>query len=174
MNHKRQNDLHRNDAEMPDHSHEHLTGEMPGSHNYQMILLALFLIVWILDSFVLGLTTFLQAVVPIWAHVTFGILIFSAAVYFMDASHKDLFDTQEAGLATSGVYSRVRHPMYLGTFLFYLALAIATLSLASLIIWIVTVGVYDAIANYEERLLEERFGKVFLEYKKRTRKWIPL
>ena len=174
MNHKRWNDLHRNDVEMPDHSHEHLTGEMLGSHTYQMILLALFLIVWILDSFVVGLTTFLQAVVPIWAHVTFAILIFSAAAYFMNASHKDLFDTQEAGLATSGVYSRVRHPMYLGTFLFYLALTIATLSLASLIVWLVTFGVYDAIANYEERLLEERFGEAFLEYKKSVRKWLPL
>ncbi len=174
MNHKRRNDLHRNGAEMPDHSHEHLTGEMPGNHTYQMILLALFLIVWILDSFVLGLTTFLQAVVPIWVHVTFAILIFSAAVYFMVASHKDLFDTQEAGLATSGIYARVRHPMYLGTFLFYLALAIATLSLASLIVWLVAFGVYDVIANYEEKLLEERFGEAFLEYKKRTRKWLPL
>lgn len=159
---------------MPNHSHEHLTGEMSGSHTYQMILLALFLIVWILDSFVVGLTTFLQAVIPIWAHVTFGILIFSAAVYFMNASHKDLFDTQETGLATSGVYSRVRHPMYLGTFLFYLALAIATLSLASLVIWLVAFSVYDAIANYEEKLLEDRFGKAFREYKKRTRKWVPL
>ena len=159
---------------MPDHNYEHLTGEEPGSHTYQIIFPILFLIIWILDSFVVGLSTFLQAVVPIWAHVTFAIIIFSAATYFMIASRKDLFDTQEDGLATSGVYSRVRHPMYLGIFLMGLALAIATLALVSLIIWLAIFFAYDAEASYEEVLLEKRFGKAFLKYKKRTRKWLPL
>ncbi|MHA2378194.1 MAG: methyltransferase family protein [Candidatus Thorarchaeota archaeon] len=159
---------------MSEHSYEHLSGEMPGNHTYQLILIVVFLIVWILDSFVLHFTTFLQAIIPIWAHVALAIVVFATAVYFMDRSHKDLFDTQDGGLATSGVYSRVRHPMYLGTFLIYLALAIATLSFASLVVWGVAFGVYDVMASYEERLLEERFGEELLEYKKKVRKWLPI
>jgi protein-S-isoprenylcysteine O-methyltransferase Ste14 len=158
---------------MSEHNHEHLTGEMPGNHTYQLILLVVFLIVWVLDSFLLRFTTFLQGVVPILAHVALGILVFATAVYFMDRSHKDLFSTSEAGLVTSGVYSRVRNPMYLGTFLVYLALGIGTLSLASLVVWLAAFVVYDMMATYEERLLEERFVEEFLEYKKKVRKWLP-
>ena len=91
-----------------------------------------------------------------------------------DRSHKDLFDTRVEGIASVGVYGRVRHPMYLGTFLFYLGLSVITFSIAALAIWLVTVAYYNSLANYEESLLEERFGNEYLEYKKNVRKWIPV
>ncbi|MFX1264868.1 MAG: methyltransferase family protein [Promethearchaeota archaeon] len=159
---------------MSEHRHGHLAGEMPSSHTYQMALLVIFLVVWGVDSFLLRFTTFLVNGIPIWFPIIPAAVVFAAAVYFMNASHKDLFDTHEAGLATGGVFARVRHPMYLGTHLFYLALAIGTLSLASIVMWIITFAFYNVLANYEERLLEERFGEEFLEYKKKVRKWLPL
>ncbi len=159
---------------MSEHRHEHLAGEMPGSHTYQMTLLVVFLGVWVVDSFLLRLTTFLVNGIPIWLPIIPALVVFVAAVYFMNASHKDLFDTNETGLATGGVFARVRHPMYLGTHLFYLALAIGTLSLASIVLWIVAFAFYNVLANYEEKKLEERFGEEFLEYKVKVRKWLPL
>jgi protein-S-isoprenylcysteine O-methyltransferase Ste14 len=159
---------------MSEHRHEHLTGEMPGSHTYQRALLVVFLVAWVADSFLLRLTTFLVDGIPIWLPIIPAFVVFVAAVYFMNASHKDLFDTKETGLATGGVFARVRHPMYLGTHLFYLALAIGTLSLASIVVWIFTFAFYNILANYEEKKLEERFGEEFLEYKQKVRKWLPL
>jgi protein-S-isoprenylcysteine O-methyltransferase Ste14 len=158
---------------MSEHSHEHLTGEKPGSHQNQMILMVAFFVVWIIDSFVLRLTTFLWSFTYFWVFLGFGGILIIVAIYFMNTSHKDLFDAKVDGLATTGVFARVRHPMYLGTHLFYLGLAIATFSLASIVLWVIIFAFYDSLANYEENKLEERFGKEFLEYKNSVRKWIP-
>ena len=35
-------------------------------------------------------------------------------------------------------------------------------------------ALYNTLADYEENLLEERFGDEYLEYKKNVRKWIPI
>jgi protein-S-isoprenylcysteine O-methyltransferase Ste14 len=159
---------------MSKHRHEHLTGEKPGSHRNQMIMMFTFFIVWIVDSFLLRITTFLWSLTFFWVYIVIGAVVIVVAAYFMDASHKDLFDTQVEGLATTGVFGSVRHPMYLGTHLVYLGLAIATFSLASIVMWVIILAFYNTLANYEEKKLEERFGEEYLEYKKNVRKWIPV
>jgi protein-S-isoprenylcysteine O-methyltransferase Ste14 len=159
---------------MSEYSHEHLTGEMPGSHRNQMILMLVFFIVWIVDSFLLRITTLLWSFTYLWLLLGVGGGVIVIAAYFMNASHKDLFDVHVEGLATIGVFGRVRHPMYLGTHLFYLGLAIATFSLASIVMWVIIFAFYNTLANYEERKLEERFGDEYLEYKNNVRKWIPV
>jgi protein-S-isoprenylcysteine O-methyltransferase Ste14 len=159
---------------MPKYSHEHLTGEKPESHRNQTILMIVFFVVWGADSFLLRLTTFLWNLNYFWIFLGVGAVIIVVAAYFMNASHKDLFDAHVEGLATEGVFGRVRHPMYLGTHLFYLGLAIATFSLVSIALWVLIFAFYNTLANYEERKLEERFGEQFQEYKSEVRKWIPL
>jgi protein-S-isoprenylcysteine O-methyltransferase Ste14 len=159
---------------MNNHKHEHLAGERPGSHTNQMILMIVFLGVWIIDSFFLRLTTFLFNWSYVWLNVVIGMVVLGCSIYFMNASHKDLFDTEEQGLATKGVFARVRNPMYLGTVLFYLGLIVLTVSLAALIVWLVTCVYYNMLANYEEMRLQEKFGEEFVEYKKSVRKWIPV
>jgi len=159
---------------MSSHGHEHLAGEKPGSHTNQMILMIVFLVVWAIDSFLFRWTTFLFDLSFIWVYIIPAALILVTAVYLMNASHKDLFDTKVEGVSSVGVYGRVRHPMYLGTHLFYLGLAVATFSLASIVVWIVAFAYYNSLANFEENLLEERFGDQYLEYKKNVRKWLPV
>ncbi len=159
---------------MPEYKHEHLTGEMPGSHRNQMILMIVFFGVWIVDSFVFRVTTFLWSFDYWWLFVVTGAVIIVLAAYLMDTSHKDLFDAHVQGLATTGVFGHVRHPMYLGTHLFYLGLAVVTFSLVSIVMWVIIFAFYNMLANYEERQLEERFGSQFLEYKRNVRKWIPI
>lgn len=133
-----------------------------------------FFIVWIVDSFILRVTTFIWSFTYFWVFLGVGAVVLVVAAYFMNASHKDLFDAHVEGLATTGVFGYVRHPMYLGTHLVYLGLAIVTFSLASIVMWVITLAFYNTLANYEERKLEERFGEQFLDYKKTVRKWIPL
>ncbi len=158
---------------MTDRNHDHLTGEMPRNHTYQMILLVAFLTVWILDSFLLRFTTILWDLIPIWIPILLAIGIFAAAVYLLSTSQKTIFGSHETGVATEGVYSRVRHPMYLGMVLIYLALGTVTLSLAALAVWLLIFGAYDVMASYEEKLLKERFGEEYTEYQREVRKWLP-
>jgi len=158
---------------MSQQGHEHLAGEKPGSHTNQMILMIVFFVVWVVDSFLFRWTTFLFDINLIWVYVIPAALILVISVYLMNASHKDLFDTKVEGVSSVGVYGRVRHPMYLGTLLFYLGLAVATFSLTAIVVWFVAIACYNSLANYEETLLEERFGAAYREYKKSVRKWIP-
>jgi len=158
---------------MNEHKHAHLAGEKPGSHTNQTILMAIFFLVWIVDSFLLRYTTFLFETF-MWLSLIPAVIIIVGAIYLMDRSHKDLFDSETEGLATNGVYGRVRNPMYLGTFLFYVGLAIATFSLASLAVCCIIFPYYNMLASYEEGKLYEKFGGSFLEYKKQVRKWIPV
>jgi protein-S-isoprenylcysteine O-methyltransferase Ste14 len=158
---------------MHDHSHENLAGEKPGSHQNQTILMVIFFVAWILDSFLLRFTTFLSGPVPIWIHLVVAAAVLVVAIYFMRGSHKDLFDTPQEGIARNGVYAHVRNPMYLSTILVYLGLAIATLSLLSLALCIFIFIIYNDLANYEEKKLEEKFGDDFIEYRRTVRKWLP-
>jgi len=72
-------------------------------------------------------------------------------------------------LNTSGIYSTVRHPLYLGNFLIYLGLLLATRTW-----WLVLVGVllfvvyYERIIFREEEFLRAKFGAAFLEWADRT------
>jgi protein-S-isoprenylcysteine O-methyltransferase Ste14 len=43
----------------------------------------------------------------------------------------------------------------------------------SVIPWLLIIHLYVKLANYEEQKLEQRFGKDYLEYKRKVPKWIP-
>jgi protein-S-isoprenylcysteine O-methyltransferase Ste14 len=73
----------------------------------------------------------------------------------------------------SGVYARVRHPMYMGTFLIYVGLALLTFSFLAFGALIGIFLVYNYLATYEEKDLVRVFGESYLDYCKRVPKWIP-
>lgn len=159
---------------MSDHIHDHLTGEMPRNHIYQNSIMIGFFIIWIIDSFLLRITTFLFNMPFVWLVIFPAALILGFGIYLLKKSHDDILDTEVEEVQRDGIYSRVRHPMYLGIVLVYLGLALLTLSLATLVFWIVIFVFYNVSASYEERLLEEKFGNEYIEYKKSVRKWIPI
>jgi protein-S-isoprenylcysteine O-methyltransferase Ste14 len=76
-------------------------------------------------------------------------------------------------LVTTGLYGFVRHPIYLGIFIFIGALALVA---ANLIIVLPTMGLlvllYVSI-DEEEAVLVERFGDRYREYMKGTPRFIP-
>jgi protein-S-isoprenylcysteine O-methyltransferase Ste14 len=67
----------------------------------------------------------------------------------------------------------VRHPLYLGSVLFYLGVAFSTASLAALGLTGVIFAFYEHIATYEERWLEARYSEAYGAYRSRTGKWWP-
>jgi protein-S-isoprenylcysteine O-methyltransferase Ste14 len=81
--------------------------------------------------------------------------------------------TGEQDLVTSGVYSVVRHPLYFSGLLILLGTNIYFEStwawLGVLLTFVITVYRIPL----EERRLEERFGQEFIDYKRRTKAFIP-
>ena len=80
---------------------------------------------------------------------------------------------ESAALITDGVYRISRHPMYLGFVLMLLGLAILLGSLTPLLVVPIFAVVMDRVfIVVEERMLAEKFGQAWLDYKARVRRWV--
>ena len=72
-----------------------------------------------------------------------------------------------------GPFRISRHPMYLGMFLILFGAALIMGSLTAFILSFVFVALMEILfIPKEERNMEKAFGKKYLEYKKRVRRWI--
>lgn len=149
-------------------------GEHPFGDAGQLILLGLFLAVWVGDSFFLHKSTFLSEYLPLYIRLSILGLTFLAAMYFFRSGHVVVNHKQRPNsVVVTGAFRYVRHPLYLASILTYLGLTVSTLSLFSLALFVVIFIFHNYIANYEEKLLETRFGEEYRKYKKRTGKWVP-
>jgi protein-S-isoprenylcysteine O-methyltransferase Ste14 len=71
-------------------------------------------------------------------------------------------------LVTRGLYSRIRHPIYLFGTLAFLFLVLALQGWFALIIWLVVILIQVRRLRREERLLAEKFGEEYTAYRSRT------
>ncbi len=76
-------------------------------------------------------------------------------------------------LITDGVYSRIRHPLYLGEITRNLGFTLILSSLYGFVIVLVGGLFLPFRIEIEEKMLLEEFGQEYEEYKKRTKKLIP-
>lgn len=75
---------------------------------------------------------------------------------------------QAKQLVTTGLYAKVRHPMYLFLDLFFLAVIILADRPLLLILWGALVVFQSLRAKREEKVLAEAFGEEFEKYRKQT------
>jgi protein-S-isoprenylcysteine O-methyltransferase Ste14 len=76
-------------------------------------------------------------------------------------------------LVTTGIYSRIRHPQYLGFLLITLGLNVQWLTIITTLLWPVLAVVYYRLAKTEDREVEEKFGEEFRKYKRSVPAFIP-
>lgn len=77
-------------------------------------------------------------------------------------------------LNTTGIYSIVRHPLYLGNFLMWLGPAILTGNFWFIIAFCLFYWVYyERIMFAEEQFLRRKFGKTYLEWAENVSPFIP-
>ncbi len=158
------------------HKHEHRLGiEAPHSHLKQGLSIIVFMTIWTLDSLVFSFSTIMNSFVPELVRFILFIIIIAVAYAFIHASNNSLFRHPENkdDLITDGILGHVRNPMYFGVLLIYLACILLSISLISIAIWIIIIVIYDNLATYEGKQLEELFGQQYLEYKEKVPKWIP-
>lgn len=78
-----------------------------------------------------------------------------------------------AVLVEKGPFRFSRNPMYLGLALVLVGIAVFMGSLTPFLVIPVFVLILDKrFISFEERVLEERFGREYAEYKRRVRKWV--
>ncbi|SDQ96599.1 methyltransferase family protein [Flagellimonas zhangzhouensis] len=77
-------------------------------------------------------------------------------------------------LNTTGMYSVIRHPLYLGNFLMWLGVAMLTANLWFIISFIFLFWLYyERIMYAEESFLIEKFGNEYLKWSSHTPPFIP-
>ena len=160
-------------------SHQHrgdLTGEHAFSDMGQLIFLVVFLIVWIADSFVFKYSTFLTQYVSNYIRVPIALIVLVISGLLAWTGLKIVFreTREEPQVITTGVFSIVRHPIYLSSILLYLGFILLSLSLLSTLVWFIIIIFYYMISRYEEKLLTQRFGSAYEEYKKKVPMLLPI
>jgi protein-S-isoprenylcysteine O-methyltransferase Ste14 len=142
----------------------------------QLILLVVFLIVWIADSFIFKYSTFLTQYISNYIRVPIALIVLVISGLLAWAGLKIVFgETREKPqVITTGVFSVVRHPIYLSLILLYLGFILLSLSLLSVLVWILIIVFYYMISRYEEKLLTQRFGSAYEEYKKKVPMLLPI
>ena len=149
-------------------------GEHPFGDAGQLILLGLFLVIWVGDSFILRKSTLLSNYLPLYVRlVVLGITLIMAMFLFRSGHVVVSQEQRPNRVVITGAFRYVRHPLYLASILVYLGLAVSTASLFSFIFFVVIWIFHNYIASYEEKLLESKFGEEYMKYKKRTGKWVP-
>ena len=158
------------------HKERHdLTGEHFLGDAGQILFAILFFGIWIIDTFFLKYTTFINQYVSIYIRLPVGIVLLCISCYLSKAGLSIVFGEvrKESCVIRKGVFNIVRHPIYLGEILLYLGLLLISISLASVIIWIIVIIFLHYISRHEERLLLKRFGDDYKLYKAEVPMWIP-
>ena len=95
-------------------------GEHPIGDSGQLILLVLFLLIWVVDSFFLQISTFLSDYVSLYIRLVMLGLLLVTAVYLIRSGHAVVQQGQlPSGIVATGAFRYVRHPLYLGSIVFY-------------------------------------------------------
>jgi len=154
---------------------EDLTGEHKFGDAGQLIIAVLFIIVWVLDSFVFKYSTFLNNYIPLAVQLILGSIMLIIAFYFARNGMKIIFgEVQEKpSVIRKGVLGIVRHPIYLSEIVFYLGLIFYRTSLAAAVIWIIAIVFLHYISRFEEKLLLARFGDDYKQYMRDVPMYFP-
>ncbi|UEQ76656.1 methyltransferase family protein [Chryseobacterium arthrosphaerae] len=104
-----------------------------------------------------------------------GIRIYTVGYTPKNTSGRNTAEGQVADtLNTTGIYSIVRHPLYLGNFFMWLGPALYTRNPGFIIAFILFYWLYyERIMYAEERFLERKFGQKYIDWAKRTPTFIP-
>ena len=141
-----------------------------------LLLLAAALIVYLLTLLATGQNY------PRWyAYICLAASLCGAAIRIVTVGHtpagtsgRNTSSQVANSLNTTGIYSMVRHPLYLGNSLMYLGVAMLTGSgpfviIALLVMWIY----YERITYAEEQFLHRKFGEAYTAWADKTPVILP-
>ena len=97
-----------------------------------------------------------------------GVLTLVGFGLFLYSEFKKHRESKKTELVTSGIYSKIRHPIYIGLILLHIGYPFIGKSFVALCSTVIWAGFILVWKNYEEKNLERKFGEQYREYKKQT------
>lgn len=105
------------------------------------------------------------------ALITIGSLIMVWAFMAFRSARRVMGERVDT-LVTSGPYRYVRNPQYVGSIIILLGITLIQSSFHLLIFTMLQAAIFHILALLEERALEKKFGKKYLEYKRKTPRYL--
>jgi protein-S-isoprenylcysteine O-methyltransferase Ste14 len=129
-----------------------LAGENAWGDLGQLILFIVFIVGIILDLVFLRVGQSFVEPVPLFLRIIVALPILIISGYLAQSGLKIVFREERSKLMViqTGVFSLVRHPIYLGSILLYLGFIILSMSMIAFGIWIIIIVFYVYISRYEE------------------------
>ena len=131
------------------------------------------MIFYLLPSLILPLLSQPRLPWPISARIGAGLtpLIAMVAIRVMARRELGAFPVlrQKANLVTTGIYSRVRHPMYLSNILLAIGWAMLFRGIHALLCVPIWTFCYVILIFFEEKGLAEEHGEEYREYRRKVR-----
>lgn len=139
-------------------------------------MLIVFIIGFIFDLFLLKISISWQDAFPWHFRIVVFLPLLFVSWYFIQRSHKKVFEEERKYLMVikTEIYTIIRHPIYFGSIMIYLAFVILSFSVIALVIFIVIFIFYYYLCRYEEKLLIEKLGSEYCDYMKKVPMLIPL
>lgn len=106
-----------------------------------------------------------QSYVALWLSLGCALLWFVARWQLGDSFS---VTAQARHLVTHGLYTRIRHPIYVFGTMAFLFVVLALQGWQALMIWTVVIFIQVSRVRREERILAERFGEEYTIYRSRT------
>jgi protein-S-isoprenylcysteine O-methyltransferase Ste14 len=160
------------------HNHESrpdLAGEHPQGDRLQFLVFILLVISFLIDYFFLGWSTVFRRLIPYNLRLPISLIFIFIGFYLSLTGIRTVFGTysKEPRMITSGLFSYMRHPVYLGALLIFFGLFFFFLSPLSFLALIPALILYNWLAEDEETRMIKVFGENYKEYMRKTPKWFP-
>jgi len=166
----------RDDPRYKDHERRpDLAGEHPIGDTCQLIALIIFLIAGLLDYVWFGFPQKLNSLVSIGWRLPISLILLAVGGWLALHGIRIVFGDyhEEPTMITDRLYARMRHPIYLGAVLIYVAVLLLSLSLLAGIVWLGVLTMYQWLAKDEERRMLAVFGDEYQVYQKQVPMWLP-
>ena len=144
-----------------------------------IIFLLLFLVIPIGLVLLLHLPWYLLFIYPLGIVIRAILIIVGVVIIYLGIKglrlrySRDSYDKIKEGLVTTGIYAYTRNPMYFGAIIMILGWFLVfpfTFILISTFLFLV---LFYITARSEEKQLQEKYGRKFLEYKRKVPLFIP-
>ena len=152
-----------------------LAGEHPLGDTLQLIILIIFVTSITVDYLFFHTYRVFTGNIPIIARLLVGVFLIAfggwLALRGIQIVFRDL--RPEPVMLTGGMFSKVRHPVYLGAMLIYVGVLCLTLTIIGAVVFIFVMLLYHWLAKHEEELMLDIFGEEYRDYIRRVPMWIP-
>jgi protein-S-isoprenylcysteine O-methyltransferase Ste14 len=103
-----------------------------------------------------------------------GLLIFVAALVISIMALFNIATAPADKPVTNGAYRISRHPMYLSGFLMFVGVGVSCASWVVLLLALIWIVFWRIVVPEEEKFLVDKYGADYLDYMKKTPRWIGI